>query len=105
MGLEFAIEKDWAKQRQICGGAFRGRDDAAERIRSREFALIHKRSIEKDIGERGTAAKRRLGAELSQNQFFDRIIEETPTRANAGLAIAAGAVGYTDARSKRLVVR
>ncbi len=105
VGLEFAVKKDWAKQGQVSGGAFCGRDNATERIRSCEFTLIHERSIEKDIGERGTASERRLGAELSQHQFFDRIIEKTPAGANAGLAIAAqDCKAIANTRGKGLVI-
>ena len=63
--LEFSVEKDGAKQRQIGGLTFGGGDDAAERVGSGVLALIHKRSVEEYVGQRGTAAERRLSAKLS----------------------------------------
>src|SRR5579872_5792283 len=92
-----------------------GGNNSAERIRGGELALVDEWGIKKNIGERGTAPKRRLGSELGQNQFFDWIIEKTPAGTNTSFAIAAEnfgqgataeirAVGQTNAGCKSLVI-
>src|SRR5208283_3111685 len=119
MRREFTVEKNRAKQRQVSGLAFNGGNNPVERVRRRDVVCIqltHERSVKEGIGERRTAAERRLCAELGQHQLFDRVVEKTPTGANAGFATAAeqlrqgtaaevGTVSDADARSKRLVVR
>src|ERR1700722_3115809 len=113
--LEFTKKKNRAKQGQIRGLPFGGRDNAAEGIRSLKVRLVYIRSVEKDIRERRTATERRLSAELGKNQFFDRIVEQAPASANAGLTISAeqfpknafgeiGTVRQTNARREGFVI-
>jgi len=78
-------------------------------------ALRKIRQIELWIGNEGTAAERRLGAELFENELLDGIVEKAEAGAQAGFARAAGELreptiggvgtpGQSDARSKTFVV-
>src|SRR5579863_2198736 len=115
VGLEVAIQKNRAKQRQVGRLALRGIDDPTEGIRICIIALGYKRSIEKLVVHRGASAKRRFGAELRRNQFLDRIVEKAEAGANTRFAVAAEqflqrarlnvrTVSDTDARGECLVI-
>src|SRR5579871_32962 len=66
--------------------------------------LAEERQVELRFVHEGTAAKRRLGAELREHQLFDRIVEKSPSRAEAGFARSTGAPCHADAWSKGFVV-
>ena len=51
VGFEFAVEKDRTEQGQIRWLAFGRCDNAAERIRACELALIYERRVEKHARE------------------------------------------------------
>ena|SRR5207248_7891698 len=63
-------------------------------------ALIEKRLVQQGIKGESASTKWRLSAELFQHQLLDWVIEQPPTRANAGFAGASGAPGDSDSRSE-----
>src|SRR6202521_4538078 len=63
-----------------------GQRGQAEWIGIREApALVEKRSVEQGVEGEGATAEWRLGAELFQHQLLNRVIEQSPSRLNAGL--------------------
>src|ERR1700728_21572 len=116
VGLKLAVEKNRSKQRVIDRLSFCRRQDAIKRIRSdRASGLVNGRRIKEGIEQRRTAAERRFGPELRQDEFFNRVVEQTPTAPHSRGSILAKdfsqqtvveirAVGNAQTRSKGFVI-
>src|SRR5208337_5219617 len=105
MGFEVAIEKKGPKQRIVYGVSGGWREDATERVwRYRTSRLIDEGGIEERIVQVRAASEWRLSPELRHHEFFNRVVKETPTGANARLIRIAGTPGNTDPGRKSLVV-
>src|ERR1700683_402659 len=103
--LEIAKEKDGLECRPIHLTSSRGVEDSVKRIQIRGGAVLaQKRLVKLRLIDKGASAEGRLSAELFQDKLLDRVIEEAPTGANAGLAGVAGTPGDADAGSECLVI-
>src|SRR5215467_3408975 len=110
-----AVKKNGAEYRPIYRLISRRVQDSVKWIRRGTSVLILERQIEHRVVNAGTAAERRLGAELLHYQLFDRVVENSKTRANASLTRAteqspqqsilrAGTPRKANARRKRFVI-
>ena len=79
--------------------------DSVEWIGVRESsALVLEWRVEQSVDREGAAAERRLGTELLQHQLLDRIVEEPPACADAGLARSSRTPSNPNTRSECFVV-
>src|SRR6185437_2321955 len=67
-------------------------------------ALVEKGSIEERVEREGASTERWLGAELLQHKLLNRIIEQSPSSLNGGLARTSRTPGDSDSRSKGFVI-
>src|SRR5271163_2230537 len=125
MRLEFAEQQRGSERRPVdaargsCGIEARCLgslvDDAVRVVRRLLSTLRQERRIKFWSRQENAGAKGRLGAELFENELLDRIVENSVTAANGGLARSAGkfrqpptrpagAVGQTDSGGERLVI-
>ena len=81
-----SVEKNWAEEGPIHWLISRGIEDSVKRIRRRTPILILERQIEHGIVNTRTSSERWLRAELFHNQLFNRVVENSKTRADTGFA-------------------
>ncbi len=104
MRLKLSVEQNGTVERPVHWLSSRRIENSVKRIGLLCAVLLLVWRVEQRSVDDVAAAERRLGAELLQNQLLHRVVEQSPTYANAGLAGIARTPGQSQARSKSLVV-
>ena len=102
--LKLPVEQNRAVERPVHWLSPRRIENPVKRIGFLRAVLLLVGRVEQRSIDDVAAAERRLGAELLQHQLLHRVIEKSPTCADAGLAGIARTPGNSQAGSKSLVI-